>query len=72
MGMNEYTIKLIDGKQSFYRPINALNSVEIKTLKTYIETYVKTSFIQLSKFSARAYINFDKKSDGSQRLCVNY
>ncbi len=44
-GMNEHAIKLIDDKQSPYKPIYALNPVELETLKTYIETYLKTGFI---------------------------
>lgn len=70
--MNEYTIKLIDGKQSFYRSIYTLSPIELKTLKTYIKTYLKTHFIQLSKFPANASILFDKKLDKSFCLCVNY
>ncbi len=72
MGMNEYTIELIDGKHPLYGPIYALSPVELETLKTYIETYLKTGFIRPSKSSARAPIFFDKKFDGSFYLSVNY
>ncbi len=41
-------------------------------MKTYIETRLKTGFIQLSKSLVGAPIFFDKKPDGSLRLCVNY
>ncbi len=44
-GMNEHAIKLIEGKQPPYGPIYALSPVELETLKTYIETHLKTSFI---------------------------
>ncbi len=44
-GMNEYAIKLIDKKQILYKLIYILNLVELKTLKTYIEIYLKTGFI---------------------------
>lgn len=43
--MNEYVIKLIYRKQPSYRPIYALNLVKLETLKTYIETHLKTGFI---------------------------
>ncbi len=72
LGINEYAIELIDGKQLPYGPIYALSSVELETLKTYIETHLKTRFIQLSKFLVGIPILFDKKLDGSLRLCVNY
>ncbi len=46
--------------------------MELETLKTYIETHLKTGFIRSSKSLAGAPIFFDKKPDGSLRLRVNY
>ncbi len=46
--------------------------MELETLKTYIETHLKTGFIRPSKSPADAPILFDKKPDGSLRLCVDY
>ena len=46
--------------------------MELETLKTYIETHLKTRFIRPSKSPAGAPILFDKKPDGSLRLCVDY
>lgn len=43
--MNEHTIELVEGKQPFYGPIYSLGLVELETLKTYIETNLKTGFI---------------------------
>ena len=37
-GINDYTIKLVDGKQSFYRPIYSLGPVGLETLKVYMKT----------------------------------
>ncbi len=70
--MNKYTIKLIEEKQPSYGPIYALNSVELETLKAYIETHLKTRFIQPSKFPTHIPILFDKTLDGSLCLCVDY
>ncbi len=70
--MNEYAIELIKGKQPPYKYIYTLNSVELETLKAYIETYLKTGFIRPSKSLAGAPIFFDKKPDGSFCLCVDY
>ena len=46
--------------------------MELKTLKAYIKTYMKIGFIRSSKSLAGAPILFDKKSDSSFWLCVDY
>ena len=71
-GINEHTIKLKKDKQLPYRPIYSLRPLELETLKTYIETHLKTGFIQSSKSLAGALILFDNKPGGSFWLCVNY
>ena len=71
-GINEHAIELQDGKQPPYGLIYSLGPVELETLKTYIETHLKTGFIRPSKSPAGAPILFDKKPDGSLRLCVDY
>ena len=69
---NEHFIDLEDGKQPLYGPIYNLGPIELETLKTYIETYLKTRFIQPSSSPASAPILFDKKPYGSFRLYVDY
>ncbi len=71
-GINENAIKLVEGKQPSQGPIYSLSPVELETLKTYIETHLKTGFIWPSKSPTGAPILFDKKPDGSLRLCVDY
>ncbi len=71
-GMNEHTIELIDGKQPPYKLIYAFSPVELETLKTYIETYLKTGVIRPFKSPTGAPILFDNKPNGSLYLCVNY
>ncbi len=46
--------------------------MELETLKVYIENNLASGFIRPSKSPAGAPILFDKKSDGSLRLCVDY
>ena len=46
--------------------------MELETLKTYIETNLANGFIRPSKSPTGAPILFDRKSDGSLRLCVDY
>ena len=70
--MNKHAIELIKGKQPPYGLIYALSPEELEILKAYIDIYLKTGFIQLSKFLAGALIFFDKKPDNSFCLCVNY
>ena len=70
--LNEYAIDLEDAKQTFYGLIYSLSPVELETLKTYIETNLKTGFIRSSKSSSGASILFDKKPDGTFCLCIDY
>ncbi len=62
----------MDDWQPPYGPIYSLGPVELETLKSYIENNLANGFIWPSKFSAGALILFNKKPDGSLRLCVNY
>ena len=70
--INTHAIDLEEGKQPLYGPIYSLGPVELETLKTYIETNLANGFIRPSKSPAGAPILFDKKPNGSLRLCVNY
>ena len=71
-GMNEHAIELEEGKQPPFGPIYSLGPVELETLKTYIETNLANGFIRPSKSPVGAPILFDRKPDGSLRLCVDY
>ena len=71
-GINEHVIELIEDKQTPYSPIYSLSLVELETLKTYIETHLKTGFIRPFKSPISVPIIFDKKPDKSLRLCVDY
>ncbi len=70
--INDYAIELVDDWQSPYSPIYSLRPVELETWKAYIENNLANNFIRPSKSPARASILFDKKLDGSLRLCVDY
>ena len=71
-GINEHAIELENGKQPPFGPIYSLGPVELETLKTYIKTNLANGFIHPSKFPAGAPILFNKKPNGSLRLCVDY
>ncbi len=71
-GMNDHAIELGDDQQPPYDPIYSLGPVELELLKAYIENNLANGFIRPSKSPVRAPILFDKKLDGSLRLCVDY
>ena len=70
--MNEHAIKLEEGKQLPFELIYSLSSVDIETLKIYIEISLANSFIRLYKSPAGASILFDQKPDRSLCLYVDY
>ena len=70
--MNEYPIKLEEGKQPPFWLIYSLSQVELEILKTYIKTNLANGFIWLSKYPAETFILFNRKPDRSLRLCVDY
>ena len=72
IGINKNAIKMQNGKQPPHEQIHSLAVVELKSLKTYIETYLKTGFIQPFKSPLGAPILFNKKPDGNLWLCVDY
>lgn len=69
---NKHAIKLVDDKQPHYGPIYTLSPIELETLKTCIKTHLKTGFMQPFKSAAGAPILFDKKSDHSFYLYIDY
>ena len=71
-GINNHAIELVKDQQPPYGPIYSLGPVELESLKAYIETNLVNALIKPSKSPAGAPILFDRKSDGSLRLCVNY
>ena len=71
-GMNEYAIKLEEGKQPPFRPVYSPGLVELEMLKTYIKINLANGFIWSSKSPAGALILFDWKPDRTFRLCMDY
>ena len=59
IGINDHTMKLVDGQQPPYWPIYCLKPVKLETLKAFIETNLANSFIRLFKSPASALILFN-------------
>ena len=57
--INKHAIKLEEDKQSSFRPIYSLGSIELEMLKTYIKTNLANGFIWPFKSPAKALIFFD-------------
>ena len=70
--MKEHIIEQVEGKQPPYKPIYTFNPVELETLKSYIETHLKTRFIWPFESPVGDPILFHKKHNGSFYLYVNY
>ena len=71
-GINNYAIDLVDDWQPSYGSIYSLWPVELEIFKVYIKNNLANSFIRPFKFFARAPIFFNKKPNGSLRLCMDY
>ncbi len=70
--INNHTIKLVDDWQPLYDPIYSLGPMELEILKAYIKNNLVNGFIRPFKSPAWAPIFFNKKSDDSLRLCIDY
>lgn len=68
MRINNLTIKLIDNQQLPYKFIFKLKLMELKTLKTYIDTNLANCFKKSFNSPTIAYTNFVKKSDKNFQL----
>lgn len=72
IGINNYASKLVKGKPWPYGTIYSLNLLKLEILKKYIKTHPKKGFIRHFKWPIGAFILFDKKSQRSLRIYVNY
>ena len=70
--INDHAIKLVNSQQLSYGSIYSLGLVKLEILKAYIEINLANGFIRSSKFPTDTLILFDRKSNGSLRLYVNY
>lgn len=70
--LNQYAIKLQKTQQSLYELIYNLDSIELKTLKTYIQINLTNSFIWPSKSPTDAFIFLVKRPNNNFCLNINY
>ncbi len=72
IGINDHAIELVDDWQPPYGPIYNLGPIELEIMKAYIENNLASGFIRPSKSPAGVPILYNKKPDGSLRLCMDY
>ncbi len=72
IGINDYAVKLVNDWQPSYNSIYSLEPIELEIIKAYINNDLANDFIRPSKSPTRVPIVFDKKQDGSLRLCANH
>ena len=72
MRINNHTIKLVDDRQPPYGFIYSLGPIKLETLKAYIKNNLTNGFIMPFKSHVGVPIFFNKKPNGSLRLCVDY
>ncbi len=70
--INNHTIKRVDDWQPPYGPIYSLRPIEPEIFKADIKNNLANDFIRPSKSPAKAPIFFDKKSDRSLKLYMDY
>ena len=71
-GDHDHRIELEDGASPPWGPIYPLSSVELETLRTYLEDAQRRGWIRPSTSPAGAPILFVPKKGGKLRLCVDY
>ena len=70
--INNYAIESIDNQQLLYSSIYNPGPMELEILKTYIKNNLANGFIKPLKSPVEALIFFNKKSNKSLRLYINY
>lgn len=68
--INNYIIKLINAKQSFYKPIYCHKPIELEILKIYIKIYLRKGFIKPFMSPIYILIIYIQTSDNSLSLCI--
>jgi len=71
-GHLDHHIHLEEGAKPVYGPIYNLSELELKVLKSYLAEKMKMGFIRPSTSPFGSPVLFDKKPNGSLRLCVDY
>ena len=72
IGINNYSINLLEDKQLVYDLIYSLKLVELNMLKTYIKANLTSGFIKSFKSFSSTPILFVQEKDSSLYLCKNY
>ena len=68
----DLSIQIKEGKTSPLGPIYSLSSLELQTLREFLDKNLRTGLIKPSRSPCGAPVLFVKKKDSSLRLCVDY
>jgi hypothetical protein len=69
---HDYVIEILSNREFFFDFIYNLSAIKLKSLKNYIDEYMKKNFIIESMSFAKIFILFVKKTNDKLSLCVNY
>ena len=70
--VDDYTIELVDEKQSSHNSIYSIFEIKLKILKVYLDKYLANKYIRFFKLSIDISILFIRKKNDSLRLYINY
>jgi len=68
----DLSIQIEEGFSPPFGPIYSLFTVELQTLREFIEENIKTGIIRPSNSPCRSLVLFVRKKDGSLCLCIDY
>ena len=69
---HDHRIELIPGSQPPSKPAYRLSLTELDELRKQLDTLLEHGFIRASRSPFGAPMLFDKKKDGSLRMCIDY
>jgi hypothetical protein len=69
---HDHVIEILSNRDFFFDFFYKLSTTKLKSLKNYINEYMKKNFIIKFVSSAKKFIFFVKKTNDKFCLCVNY
>ena len=70
--LQDHKIKLKEGAELLFCPLYKMSDDKLRTLKEYVDKYLKKGYIKELKSLARAPTLFTPKADGMPRWIIDY